>query len=142
MKKYGLIILLLAFTAITLQNCASCDDCEVTPAPKEVKVVNTAGDNLIFGSSAIYNPNDIIIKNNFGEIVEFFTNTPNGTIDFGFNVTADTYFIKLNAADTDTIHFVYGKDKHIDCCNEFDVTKTTSVNGKVVSNDDKITIVK
>lgn len=128
--------------AINLQNCQTCDDCQVTPPPKEVEVVNSKGVNLIFGASAVYNPDNIIIKNNLGETVEFFTNTSNGTIDFGFTITADTYSIKLNASNTETIKFTYGKDKNIDCCNEFDVTKTTTVNGILVSNSDKISIVK
>lgn len=128
--------------AINLQNCQTCDDCQVTPPPKEVEVVNSKGVNLIFGASAVYNPDNIVIKNNLGETVEFFTNTSNGTIDFGFTITADTYSIKLNATDTEIIKFTYGKDKNIDCCNEFDVTKTTTVNGILVSNSDKISIVK
>ena len=128
--------------AINLQNCQTCDDCQVTPPPKEVEVVNSKGVNLIFGASAVYNPDNIVIKNNLGETIEFFTNTSNGTIDFGFTITADIYSIKLNASNTETIKFTYGKDKNIDCCNEFDVTKTTTVNGKLVSNDDNITIVK
>ncbi len=142
MKKAGIIIPLLVLMAINLQNCQTCDDCQVTPPPKEVEVVNSKGVNLIFGASAVYNPDNIIIKNNLGETVEFFTNTSNGTIDFGFTITADTYSIKLNASNTETIKFTYGKDKNIDCCNEFDVTKTTTVNGILVSNSDKISIVK
>ena len=142
MKKAGIIITLLVLMAINLQNCQTCDDCQVTPPPKEVLVVNSKGVNLIFGASAVYNPDNIVIKNNLGETIEFFTNTSNGTIDFGFTITADTYSIKLNNTDTETIKFTYGKDKNIDCCNEFDVTKTTTVNGILVSNDDKITIVQ
>lgn len=142
MKKAGIIITLLVLMAINLQNCQTCDDCQVTPPPKEVEVVNSKGVNLIFGASAVYNPDNIVIKNNLGETVEFFTNTSNGTIDFGFTITADTYSIKLNATDTEIIKFTYGKDKNIDCCNEFDVTKTTTVNGILVSNSDKISIVK
>lgn len=142
MKKAGIIIPLLVLMAINLQNCQTCDDCQVTPPPKEVEVVNSKGVNLIFGASAVYNPDNIIIKNNLGETVEFFTNTSNGTIDFGFTITADTYSIKLNASNTETIKFTYGKDKNIDCCNEFDVNKTTTVNGILVSNSDKISIVK
>ena len=142
MKKAGIIIPLLVLMAINLQNCQTCDDCQVTPPPKEVEVVNSKGVNLIFGASAVYNPDNIVIKNNLGETIEFFTNTSNGTIDFGFTITADIYSIKLNASNTETIKFTYGKDKNIDCCNEFDVTKTTTVNGKLVSNDDNITIVK
>ena len=142
MKKAGIIIPLLVLMAINLQNCQTCDDCQVTPPPKELEVVNSKGVNLIFGASAVYNPDNIIIKNNLGETVEFFTNTSNGTIDFGFTITADTYSIKLNASNTETIKFTYGKDKNIDCCNEFDVTKTTTVNGILVSNSDKISIVK
>lgn len=142
MKKAGIIIPLLVLMAINLQNCQTCDDCQVTPPTKEVEVVNSKGVNLIFGASAVYNPDNIIIKNNLGETVEFFTNTSNGTIDFGFTITADTYSIKLNASNTETIKFTYGKDKNIDCCNEFDVTKTTTVNGILVSNSDKISIVK
>jgi len=142
MKKGLVLICLIVITSMVLQNCASCDDCQISPAPKVIKVINKNGDNLIFGATAVYNPDNIEIKNNFGETIEFFTNTSNGTIDFTFNVKADTYFIKLNTADTDTIIFTYGKDKHIDCCNEFDVTKTTTVNGKLNSNNDLITIVK
>ncbi len=142
MKKSGILLALVVLLAINLQNCQTCDDCQVTPPAKEVKVVNSSGDNLIFGASAVYNPDNIVIKNNLGETIEFFTNTSNGTIDFGFTITADIYSIKLNASNTETIKFTYGKDKNIDCCNEFDVTKTTTVNGKLVSNDDNITIVK
>ena len=96
----------------------------------------------MFGASPVYNPDNIVIKNNLGETVEFFANASNTSLDFTFTTSANTYFIKLNTTDTDTILFGYGKDKHIDCCNEFDVTASTTVNGKSVSNDDKITIVK
>ena len=104
--------------------------------------MNSSGKNLIFGSSKIYEPIDIIIKNNLNETVEFYTNNDNQTIDFTFSVSADTYYIFLTSSAKETIRFTYGKDKNIDCCNEFDVTKTTTVNGIAVSNDDLITIVK
>lgn len=142
MKKSLIILSLIVGMSVFLNNCAPCDDCEITPAPKEVKVVNKTGNNLIFGGSAIYNPDNIEIKNDLGETIEFFPNINTGTIDFSFAIKSDTYFLKLSATDTDTLVFGYGKDKQIDCCNEFDVTKTTEVNGKLVSNSDQITIVK
>jgi hypothetical protein len=142
MKKSLIILSLITGLSVFIQNCAPCDDCEITPAPKEVKVVSKTGDNLIFGSSSVYNPDNIEVKNDLGEVVEHFTNIDNGTIDFSFAVKSDTYFLKLSATDTDTIVFGFGKDKQIDCCNEFDVTKTTKINGKLVSNSDQITIVK
>ena len=133
---------LIIFSILFLNNCLSCDDCNISPAPKQLKVMNSSGKNLIFGSSKIYDPIDIIIKNNLNETVEFYTNNDNQTIDFTFSVSADTYYIFLTSSAKETIRFTYGKDKNIDCCNEFDVTKTTTVNGIAVSNDDLITIVK
>jgi len=127
---------------ITLQSCADCDNCQVSPAPKQVKIVNSADDDLVFGPGSVYNPDDIEIKNDLGETVEFFPNVDNGSIDFTFNVNSATYFLILNSTDTDTISFVYGKDKQVDCCNEFDVTVATTVNNKMTNNDDRITIVK
>jgi len=143
MRKHKIILLFVTiFSAIGLQNCQVCDNCEVTPAPKQVSIVNNKNQNLIFGTSAVYNPDDIVIKNEFGEVVEFFTNTNNQSIDFTFSITSKKYFVILNASETEEISFVYGKEKQIDCCNEFDVTTSTSVNNKVVANDDAITIVK
>lgn len=130
-------------SAITLvDSCAPCDDCEISPAPKQVKVLNAASKNLLFGASAVYNPDDIVIKDEFGNNIEVFVNIANETVDFTFKTASNSYFIALNNTDTDTVSFVYGKDKNIDCCNEFDVTKTTSVNGKLTSNDDLIEIRK
>jgi len=141
-KISGYLLPLVILLTLGLENCATCDDCEISPAPKQITVVNKLGKNLVFGSSAVYDPDNIIITNQFGEVIEFFKNTTNESIDFSFNVKATDYFIKLNSSDTDTITFSYGKDKQIDCCQEFDVTATTKVNGKTVSNDDAISIVK
>ncbi len=142
MKKSILLTALILSGFFSLHNCAVCDDCIGIAAPKELEFTNTNGDNLIFGTKAIYNPDLITIKNNFGELIEFSQNQSNGTLDFEFNVKANTYFIKLSSTDNDNIQFTYTKDKHIDCCAEFDVTETTSVNGILVSNEDKIVIIK
>ncbi|MCB9252805.1 MAG: hypothetical protein H6605_10085 [Flavobacteriales bacterium] len=107
-----------------------------------MKVINSGGDNLIFGASSVYDPNDILIKNEFGDEVEFFANASNGTIDFTFNTNSETYKIELSKTDIETIKFTYGTDKQIDCCQEFAVTVTTSVNGKSIANNDLITIVR
>ena len=136
------LILVVTLIAINLESCQTCDNCEIAPAPKQVRVLDSGGDDLIFGSSSLYNPDNIVIKNNLGQTVEFFANKNNGSLDFTFSTAADTYNIALNSSTTEKIKFTYGKDKHIDCCNEFDVTKTTTVNGNPVSNDDKIIIVK
>lgn len=141
-KVRGYLIPLLVFVTIGLENCATCDDCQVSPAPKQIKVVDKLGKNLIFGSPAVYDADNIVITNQFGEVIEFFKNTTDETIDFSFNVKATDYFIKLSSSDTDTLIFSYGKDKQIDCCEEFDVTASTKLNGKTVSNDDAISIVK
>lgn len=142
MKKSILLTALILSSFFSLQNCSVCDECIGIAAPKELKFINTNGDNLIFGAKAIYNPNLITIKNNFGELIEFSKNQSNGTLDFEFNVKANTYFIKLSSTDNDNIQFTYTKDKHIDCCTEFDITQTTKVNGTLVSNEDKIVIIK
>lgn len=142
MKKHYYILILLFSLAFGLQNCATCDDCEVVPASKQVLVKNAGGDNLIFGANAIYDPKNIELRNSSGSLLEFVPNNSDGTIDFSFDLGIDTYFLKLDNNDTDTISFTYGKDKHIDCCKEFDVTASTSVNGKITSNTDKITILK
>jgi len=143
MRKNKIILLFVTiFSAIGLQNCQVCDNCQVSPAPKQVTIVNKQNQNLIFGANAIYDPNDIVIKNEFGEVVEFFTNTNNQSIDFTFTIASNKYFLILSASDTDTISFVYGKEKQIDCCDEFDVTTSTSVNGKILPNEDAIILVK
>jgi hypothetical protein len=141
-KATGVLLPLLILITIGLENCATCDNCEISPSPKQVTVVDKLGKNLIFGASAVYDPDNIVITNQFGEVIEFFKNTTNESIDFSYNVKATDYFIKLSPSDTDTIVFSYGKDKQIDCCAEFDVTATTKVNGKTVANDDAISIVK
>lgn len=141
-KSLLFLTILLIFAGLYLNSCAVCDDCQVSPSPKQVLVVSKTGTNLIFGSGAVYNPDDIVIKNDLGETVEFFKNSVNQSIDFSYNVKAATYFIALDNTDTDTLRFVFGKDKAIDCCDEFDVTIATSLNGKAVANEDVITIVK
>jgi len=138
-KTYLLLIFGLSFT---FQSCQNCDNCTVTPVPKQVKIVNSANKDLVFGSGAIYNPDDIELTNDLGNTVEFLANRDNGSLDFSFNVNSDMYFLKLNSKDTDTISFVYGKDKQVDCCNEFDVTASTKVNNTLTSNDDIIKIIK
>lgn len=140
--KVTLIFLLFAFATLFLQNCASCDDCNISPAPKQLNIVNSKGESLVFGSSKIYDPIDIIIKNNFNETIEFYTNIDNQTLDFTFTIDADTYNVFLTSSVKETIKFTYGKDKNIDCCGEFDVTKSTTLNGVTISNDDLIKIVK
>jgi len=136
------LILIVGLVVFNFVGCQPCDDCQISPAPKQVTIVNTANQNLIFGGNAVYNPNNIQITNEFSENVEFFPNKTNGSLDFTFNVTATTYFIKLNVTETEKIVFTFGREKNPDCCNEFDVTKTTSVNGVEVSNSDEIKIVK
>lgn len=140
--KTSLIIFVLSYTIISMQGCATCDNCEISPAPKQVTVLNPGGKNLIFGVDAIYNPNDIVINDEFGTVVEFFTNTSNESIDFSFNPSATTYTIKFNNTDKATIEFTYGTDKQIDCCDEFTVTLTTTLNGKAIPNNDAITIIQ
>ncbi|MCC6722811.1 MAG: hypothetical protein IT243_11490 [Bacteroidia bacterium] len=143
MKAFKIFIYLIILSSVFfLSNCISCDDCNISAAPKQIKVENSSGKNLIFGSSKKYDPFDIVIKNNLNETVEFYTNNDNQTIDFTFSIKADTYYIYLNSTEKETIKFVYGKEKNIDCCNEFDVTKSTWLNSVQISNYDQITIVK
>ncbi len=142
MKKYILICSVILTASFSLQNCAECDDCFGVAAPKELKYMSSQGYNLIFDGIHHYDLDDISIKNNFGDFVEFTANTKNKTIDFGFTVGIDTYYIKLSPSVTDTLVFTYTKDKHIDCCNEYDVTETTEFNGKQISNDDRIVIIR
>lgn len=141
-KSSILLISLLFLSGISLHNCKNCDDCQISPSPKQVKVLNKSGENLIYGSSSVYDVKNIAIKNTQGETVEFFANNSNGSIDFTYSVNSGSYFIDLSVSDRDTISFVYGKDKHVDCCSSFDVTDATTVNGKTVENTDNIIIVK
>ncbi len=134
MKKYfinsSLIFLVITFAVFGMQGCATCDDCEISPAPKQVTLQNPSGKNLIYGPDAIYDPADIVIKDEFGTVVEFFSNSSNGSIDFSFNKLATTYTINFSSKDKAIIVFTYGTDKQIDCCDEFTVTLTTTLNGK------------
>ncbi|NUM31483.1 MAG: hypothetical protein HUU47_04075 [Bacteroidetes bacterium] len=141
-KKTILLFLILITSSIILQNCMNCDDCNISAAPKQLKIVNNKGENLVFGDKKKYDPLDIEIKNNLNQEVEFFTNTTDETIDFTFSTNADTYYVFLTPSEKETITFTYTKEKNVDCCNDFDVTKSTSLNGVLISNYDLINIVK
>ena len=141
-KIKNILIVLIAALPLFISNCMNCDDCNISPAPKQLNIVNNKGENLLFGTSKIYDPNDIVIKDNLSQTIEFYTNIDNKTIDFTFSINADTYYIYLKSTEKETIKFTYGKDKNIDCCNEFDVTKSTMLNGTIIPNEDLINIVK
>lgn len=136
---YVLSFLILAFFT-NCDNENACPDClEVTS--KSIKYTDSSGNNLLFGSQAIYNPDNIIITTGNGEIVAVWKEENTGTIAFDLESDATSYEIDLSDTLMDILEFELAERKSESCCGNVIFSTQTILNGQEIENNDLIIII-
>ena len=137
--NYVLSFLLLAF----FTNCdieRACPDClELTS--KSILYTDSTGNNLLFGSQAIYNPDNIVITTGNGKIVDVWKEENTGTIVFDLENDATSYEINLSDTLMDILEFELAERKSESCCGNVIFSTQTTLNGQGIENNDLIVIV-
>ena len=130
---------------LTLGLCTACDegcnDC-LDLATKTILVVDASGNNLLFGNMAVYNPENVELRNANGELQEIFIDENTNTLQFFLQRDMEEYALVLSEAMVDTLAFELTERKSEQCCGTRTVSTTTSLNGTRIENSDLITIVK
>jgi len=145
MKPILRTFLLIAFSSLLFLN-TQCDDDGCNHClefdGKTILVVDTDGNNLLFGEFAIYDPNTVqLIANNNQEIF-FFPNEETGFIEFGIEQDYETYELILSETESDIISFETDLRPSVNCCGDVRFSTATFVNDIEVDNESLITIIK
>ncbi|MDC3132642.1 hypothetical protein OA501_00305 [Flavobacteriaceae bacterium] len=131
--------MLLAF----LTNCdkeRACPDClELTS--KSILYIDSSGNNLLYGSQAIYNPDNIVITTGDGEIVDVWKDENTGTIVFDLENDATSYQINLSDTLMDILEFELAERKSESCCGNVIFSTQTKLNGQEIENNNLIVII-
>lgn len=138
MKKAYLHLFAALSLLILFNSCEqACNAClELTT--KEIKYLDSNGNNLLFGSQAIYNADSVIIKDGSDNEAHFWIQEEEGTILFSLEEM--TYYIMLSDTWIDTIEFKLAERKSSTCCGNVTYSTKTFVNGQEVENNDLLII--
>ncbi len=136
---------MLVFGVLTLSLCTACDegcnDC-LDLASKTILVVDASGTNLLFGGMAVYNPENVELRNADGELQEIFIDERTNTLQFFLQRDMEEYTLVLSEGMVDTLTFELTERKSEQCCGTRTVSTSTSLNGTRIENSDLLTIVK
>jgi hypothetical protein len=118
-----------------------CNDC-LDLAAKTILVVDASGTNLLFGSTAVYNPENVVLRSADGEEQAVFIDENTNTLQFFLQRGMEEYELVLSEDMVDTLAFELTERKSERCCGTQTVSTSTSLNGARIENSDLITIVK
>ena len=139
-------IFVLVLALLTISSCDedkdedACPDC-LEQTHKTITYLDSNGNNLLFGSTAIYNPEDISITTDNGQSIEFSIDQTNETISFAIEVF-NTYEISLSSIFVDVFEFELAERKSEVCCGNVIFSTETMLNGEEIENNDLITITR
>jgi|GEM_PF-1954230 len=145
-KKYVMSLKkIMVFGVLTLSLCTACDegcnDC-LDLASKQILVVDASGSNLLFGNSALYTPENVVLRSAEGEQQELFIDESTNTLQFFLQRDIEEYELVLSEAMVDALSFELTERKSEQCCGTRTVSTATSLNGTRIENSDVLTIVK
>jgi len=135
---------MLLFATIMILGIAcdnGCNDC-LDLSSKNIRVVDSFGNDLLFGNEAIYDPESVIIKETDGEPQPIFVDESTNTLQFFLESDVAQYSLVLSEGEVDTLSFELAEQKSERCCGMKTISINTSLNGNRIENSDIITIVK
>ncbi|MBT8307717.1 MAG: hypothetical protein KJN85_12325 [Maribacter sp.] len=135
-----ILIFTLAFGLISACD-NGCNDC-IDLTSKSILVVDPSGINLLFGSRAIYIPENVIIRGSDGEPKPLFIDESTGTIQFSLERDIEEYSLILSESNVEILTFELAERKSERCCGTQIFSSKTSLNGKSIENSELITIIK
>ncbi len=140
MNKTNILFLYL-ITVTLLVGCDDCNDCKDLQQ-KSVLVQDANGTNLLFGDSAIFNPEEATLLTEGDTPQALFIDEDTQTLQFSLEDNETTYFLHLDANNNDTLVFELSERESERCCGNQTFSTSTQLNGTMVENSDTITIVK
>ncbi|NKI30455.1 hypothetical protein [Croceivirga thetidis] len=138
MNKIRPILIFILMTALIF-GCNDCDDCLDTQE-KNLLIVDNNGNNLLFGSNAIFDPFNVNLNFETGAASAWFVDEQTQSIWFALEPEQTTYILQLDDTYSIFIEFDLGERKSERCCGNQIYSTSTQVNGVMVDNSDTITI--
>ena len=134
-------LLLIYFTIWSL--CMSCDDCDDCKdlQTKTVAVEDEFGNDLLFGSTAVYEPESITVTAG-GQTQPVFVNPSVSAIEFSLAEGVTEYRINFDENTSDTLNFDLDERDSERCCGTQTFSTSTRLNGIEINNTRIINIVK
>ncbi|RNC89575.1 MAG: hypothetical protein ED555_08875 [Allomuricauda sp.] len=139
MKRNPIFVLSLLLVAL-ISSCDDCNDC-LDLQQKNILVLDTDGNNLLFGIDATFDPSTLTLNLGDGSSRSLFIDEESQTISFTLEENETTYMLQFDNETLATIVFELGERKSERCCGNLICSTTTLVNGASVENLDTITIV-
>lgn len=140
--RIGKIIVIVTLTFSLLWSCDDdCNDC-IDLTSKSILVVNSSGNNLLFGDRAIYFPENVIIRGSDGEPKPVFIEESKNTIQFFLERDIEEYSLILSESSVEMLTFELTERKSESCCGTQTISTKTSLNGNSIENSELITIIK
>lgn len=142
-QLFNIIAIAGALSLLLVSNSCekSCNDClEMTV--KGVMVVDQSGNNLLFGDNSMYPPDSVKIKVTDQQPEYTWKNIEAGAVQFNLDRNYTEYYFFLTDSIVDTIRFDISERESTMCCGTVAYSTKTFLNGKEISNNDIITIVK
>ncbi|MGB5497575.1 MAG: hypothetical protein WBM77_01445 [Maribacter sp.] len=136
------IILIFTLTFGLVSACDDgCNDC-IDLTSKSILVVDPSGINLLFGSMAIYIPENVIIRGSDGELKPVLIDESTNTMQFFLERDIEEYSLILSESNVEILTFELAERKSERCCGTQTVSTKTSLNGNSIENSELITIIK
>ncbi|WP_299528598.1 hypothetical protein [Ulvibacterium sp.] len=135
------LFLLITLTSFCTACNDGCNDC-LDLTSKNILLVNASGTNLLFGDDAIYNPENVSIRNGNEELSPVLIDEGTGTLQFFLAEDVMEYQVVLSESEIETLSFELAERNSERCCGTQTFTTGTRLNGNEIENTDIITIIK
>ena len=120
--------------------CEDCDDCKDLQT-KTIVVEDETGNNLLFGNTAVFDPETITVTVG-GQTQPVFVNASISAVEFSLAEGVTEYRINLDENTSDTLNFDLDERDSERCCGTQTYSTSTTLNGTAIENSDVINIVK
>ncbi|MEO1010169.1 MAG: hypothetical protein AAFX53_02620 [Bacteroidota bacterium] len=135
------LLLLVVFTIIAVSCGESCNDC-IELSSKNVRIVDTSGNNLLFGDQKRYPPDSVRVTTSSQLEIPVWVDSLSGTIQFALEADFSEYYFFLTDRMIDTLEFGLSEQKSQECCGMKTISTKTFLNGLEIDNTDTLTLVK
>ena len=140
MKNFVLLWMCIVFSSLW-SGCSDCNDC-LDLQQKEILVQDIDGNNLLFGETAIFDPEEATLTSE-GEVSQpLFIDNDKQMLQFSLSEGVTLYRLQLNGNTAETIIFELGERESERCCGNQVFSTATELNGQNIANNDVIPIVK
>ena len=138
MKTKNFFLIYFTIWALSI-SCDDCDDCKDLQT-KTVAVEDEFGNDLLFGSTAAYQPEEITVTAG-GETQPVFVNAFVSAVEFSLVEGVTEYRINLNENTSVILNFDLDERDSDRCCGTQIYSTATTLNGNQVENTNIIRIV-